>query len=40
MHLEELMVMGLVFTFGQFRFLVPVQSGLSAQHDQPPFGHA
>jgi hypothetical protein len=39
MHLEELMVMAIGHAFGRFRFLVPVQSALSAEHDLPLFDH-
>ena len=39
MHFEELMVVRVVFAFGRFRFLVPVQSALSAEQDQPLFDH-
>ena len=38
-NLKELMVMAIGLAFGLFRFLVPVQSALSAEHDQPFFDH-
>jgi hypothetical protein len=39
MHFKDLMVMSLVFASRRFRFLVPVKSALSADHDQPLFDH-